>query len=74
MIQPGMSVNPMLAFNKPMLPGQQADQQAITNLLMLLGGLGGPVKNPLVPGSGQSPQPGPPTGATANIIGGLGAG
>jgi hypothetical protein len=74
MIQPGMSVNPMLAFNKPALPGQQPDQQAISQLLMLLGGLGGPVKNPLVPGAGQNIQPGPPTNATANIIGGLGAG
>lgn len=74
MITPGMSVNPMLQFNKPQLPGQMQDQAALNQLLMMLGGLGGPLKNPLAPGAALSPQPGPPTSQTANIIGGLGAG
>lgn len=73
MIQPTQSVNPMLAFNKPQFPSQFADQQAMGQLLMMLGGLGGPVKNPLAPSGIVGPQPGPPTDATSNIIGGLGA-
>lgn len=73
MIQPTQSVNPMLAFNRPQFPAQAGDQQAIGQLLMMLGGLGGPVKNPLAPSGIVGPQPGPPSDVNSNIIGGLGA-
>jgi hypothetical protein len=63
----------MLAFNKPQLPGQFGDQAAMSQLLMMLGGLGGPLKNPLAPSGIVGPQPGPPTDVNSNIIGGLGA-
>jgi hypothetical protein len=74
-------VNPVVPFNRPtqpmsspqMQPGMGAAPTGINpqQLLMILGGLGGPPRNPMSPGAGLSPQPGPPTQAAANILGGL---
>jgi hypothetical protein len=72
-------VNPTQMFNRPLTPappnrpptgmGTPFSQQ----LLTLLGGLGGMPSNPLAPGITRSPQPGPPTNAATQILGGLGA-
>lgn len=75
-------VNPVVPFNSQTQPGTSQQMQpgmgaAPTGinpqqLLMILGGLGGPPRNPMMPGGGMSPQPGPPTPTAANILGGLG--
>jgi hypothetical protein len=74
-------VNPVAPFNNPTAPGSSPAQQPgmgatptginPQQLLMILGGLGGPQRNPMSPGAGMSPQPGPPNQNAANILGGL---